>query len=461
MFDFASKRVTVMGLGNFGGGLGVTRWLVSQGADVLVTDASPPEKLESALAELRPLIDAGEVTTRLGEHNVSDFTGADAVIANPAVPMPWDNRFLRAARAAGVHVTTEIRLLVERLPSRDNVIGITGSAGKSTTTAMIAHALKAMNEPVVVGGNLGGSLLYELATLTTRHRVVLELSSAMLHWLDAGADGPGFSPRVAVVTNIKPNHIDWHGSFDHYAASKRVIAAHQRPGDTLILGDDSPAAPPGSWPEVPGVSRRAPARAAPEFALRLPGSHNRLNAVLAADAVAAALSTDPREQAAARAGALRALADFPGLEHRLQFIGEFPVPGGAGFAFNDSKSTTPESAATAIEALDGDPRYGADRVHLIAGGYDKKIDLAPMIAPASRCAAVYTIGATGPSIAAGVAVAGGRATECSTLDRAFNAARAAMRDREVLLLSPGCASWDQYVNFERRGEEFVRLVRSA
>src|SRR5262245_27359277 len=115
--DFAGRRVTVMGLGRFGGGLGVTRWLAPQGADVLVTDLDPAEKLTESRAGLRDLIDGGAVTLRLGEHNVSDFTTCDLVIANPAVPKPWDNRFLRAAQAAGIPVTTEVGLLLERLSS--------------------------------------------------------------------------------------------------------------------------------------------------------------------------------------------------------------------------------------------------------------------------------------------------------------------------------------------------------
>lgn len=473
MMNLESKRVTVMGLGHFGGGLGVTRWLVGKGADVLVTDAAPEEKLTEALAQLRPLIASGRVRTRLGGHNVSDFTDTDAVIANPAVPTPWDNRYLRAAAAAAVPVTTEIRLLVEQLPSRERTIGVTGSAGKSTTTAMIAHALRAIagSRHVMMGGNIGGSLLAELGALTRETWVVLELSSAMLHWLDAGAGfagAAGFSPRVAVCTNIAPNHLDWHGTFDHYQRSKRVITAHQRPGDCLVLASADPAAPPGNWTLNQGVSRievRDPAwyaRHRLDAALRLPGRHNKTNAWAAAEAVGALLAPPPGADEAERrrvvGEALRALSDFPGLAHRLCHAGTVRTPRGDAHAFNDSKSTTPESAAMALAALDEDPRFGAARVHLIAGGYDKKIDLSPMIAPAARCAGVYTIGATGPAIVAAVNAAGGRAADCATLDAAVAAARERMNPGDALLLSPGCASWDQFTHFEKRGELFVRLA---
>ncbi|MFG0275264.1 MAG: hypothetical protein ACF8QF_09420, partial [Phycisphaerales bacterium] len=166
--DLSGTRVTLMGLGRFGGGLGAARWLVSQGADVRITDMAGEEALAGPLEQLRDLIDAGAVSLRLGGHNVADFTDTDLVVANPAVPKPWENRFLRAAEAAGVKITTEIRLLVERLPSRDRTIGVTGTAGKSTTTAMIAHILKKSlpeREPdarVWLGGNIGGSRLASL-----------------------------------------------------------------------------------------------------------------------------------------------------------------------------------------------------------------------------------------------------------------------------------------------------------
>ncbi|MEM9020162.1 MAG: hypothetical protein AAGC44_06320, partial [Planctomycetota bacterium] len=199
MGEFAGKRVTVMGLGRFGGGVGVTRFLADRGADVLVTDLEPAGRLQPSIELIQDLIDAGVVTLRLGEHNVSDFTTCDLVVVNPAVKP--GNRFVRAAEAAGVEVTTEIRLLVQRLPNRLRTIGVTGSAGKSTVTAMIGHVLgrvfergregsgstprrqsaktpsKADNPKVWVGGNIGVSLLPVLDQIGEDDWVVLELSS--------------------------------------------------------------------------------------------------------------------------------------------------------------------------------------------------------------------------------------------------------------------------------------------
>src|SRR5262245_30457134 len=252
MPDLDSKKVTVMGLGRFGGGAGVTRWLASQGAQILLTDLEPAEKLADSLHDIRDLVDAGQVTLRLGEHNVSDFTTCDLVIANPAVPKPWDNRFLRAAQAAGIPITTEIRLLVDQLPNRDRTIAITGSAGKSTTSAIIYHILSITGHFSFLGGNIGGSLLNLLDAITRDTFVVLEVSNAMLYWpcQGSGQDPLPRAPRVAVVTNLTNNPPDWPGSFEPYLASKKRPVEHQKPGGTAILG-----AALAGWPLPPGVAR--------------------------------------------------------------------------------------------------------------------------------------------------------------------------------------------------------------
>lgn len=433
-----------MGLGRFGGGLGAARWLAAQGADVLVTDTATETDLAGPLEQLRGLIDAGAVTLRLAAHNVADFTDTDLVVANPAVPTPWENRFLRAAEAAGVQITTEIRLLVERLPNRDRTIGVTGTAGKSTTTAMIAHILRKSlpeREPearVWLGGNIGGSLLAHLEEMTERDWVVLELSSAMLHWL-GGEDG--WSPAIGVVTNLAPNHLDWHGTVEHYANAKRAILAHRAPEARAVL--------PGSLREWGRAADLVLADGAQRpLDLAVPGAHNRRNArcALAAASIALGVDADPV-----------ALADFPGLPHRLQLV--------AGDRdsvrfVNDSKCTTPEATILAVEAFEEDAqRAGRPIVRLIAGGYDKKIDLSSLKKIAPRLAGAYTIGATGPVIAKHLAASGSTPRHCATLDEAVQQAARDASPGEVILLSPACASWDQFTNFEERGDRFAALAR--
>ena len=421
----AGKSVTVMGLGRFGGGAGVTRWLASQGADVLLTDKLPAEHLTEPLESINDLVSRGIVKLRLGEHNVSDFTTVDLVVANPAVPKPWEDRFLRAAQAAGIPLTTEIRLLAERL-NRDRVIGITGSAGKSTTTAMIHHLLVKSGVNAHLGGNIGGSLLNELNQISNNDWIVLELSSAMLYWLGAAAgfaDAEGWSPRIAVLTNISPNHIDWHGSLEHYCDSKHNIFANQHPGDHQLRGDD-----------VANDARTVP--------LKIPGRHNQMNARLAVETVHRTTGTRPQDLVAM-------LRDFAGLPHRLQLAFEH----GTNRFYNDSKYTTPEATLLAVEAFEN-----PDAIHLIAGGYDKGSDLSPIASLSPRLAGLYTIGKTGPAIAA-AATSGGFIEDCDTLEAAVRQATRRMKPRDVLLLSPGCASWDQFINFEQRGERFVELVK--
>ena len=417
--------ITVMGLGRFGGGVGVTRWLTGQGATVLVTDREPPERLAESVARIQDLVNRRDVTLRLGEHNVSDFTTADLIIANPAVPKPWDDRFLRSAQAAAVPITTEIRLLTERL-NRERVIGITGSAGKSTTTAMINHLLVRSGIAAHLGGNIGGSLLNSLADIQPDDWVVLELSSAMLYWLGEGigeAAAPGWSPHVAVLTNINPNHIDWHGDFEHYRESKHNIFRRQQPGDVQVRGEEISSA-------------------GPSIELKLPGDHNQFNARLAIETVHRATGL-PVETLATR------LADFPGLPHRLQLAAERD---GLRF-YNDSKSTTPEATVLAVGSF-AEPKH----VHLIAGGYDKGSDLSAIASLTPSIAGLYTIGVTGESLASSAAQSGGHVERCEALSRAVDRALQRMQRGDVLLLSPGCASWDQFINFEQRGDEFVRLV---
>lgn len=432
MQDVSAKRVTVFGLGTFGGGTTVCRWLVEQGATVTVMDRNPPEKLDNSLRALEDL----PVAFHLGHEDERLMTEADLVVASPAVPP--SSEMLTAARAAGVPITTEIRLFVERC--RAPIVAVTGTKGKSTTTAMLARMLKTRHR-TWLGGNMGGSLLPDLPSIKPDHVVVLELSSYMLEHLRAMR----WSPHVAVITMIAPDHLKWHGSFDAYLRAKRAIVEFQTAGDFVLANEASPpvvqmASTSNAKQLLFGVIGRQP------FELKVSGAHNQLNAQ-AAFAAAQVLGVT-REEAQAAVG------DFDGLPHRLEIVAE---RNGVRWC-NDSIATIPEAAVVALDSFD------RGRVIQIVGGADKQLDMSPMcVALADRAKATLGIGETGPAITARVRELNPQATviDCGDLSAACKAARSIAASGDVILLSPGCASYDQFTNFQQRGELFAKLANEV
>jgi UDP-N-acetylmuramoylalanine--D-glutamate ligase len=434
--SLAGRRVTVAGLGHFGGGIAVAKWLVQQGATVLVTDKAPPEKLADSVAQLEGL----PITYRLGGHDERDFTGADLVVTSPAVPPT--NPYLLAAAAANVPITTEIKLFVERCPTK-KVLAVTGTKGKSTTTALLHRMLQTVGR-AWLGGNIGVSLLEKLAEIRDDDFVVLELSSFMLHWL--GQDR--WSPHVAVVTMVTADHLDWHGTVEAYVQAKRNIVRFQSEQDYAVLrhddkvsrgfADDTPA-----QKLIYGKRAHLPETLAP----LLPGKHNRLNE-RGAWTAARIFGVYPDM-------AQEALQDFRGLPHRLELVHE---QDGVKWV-NDSIATIPAAAVVALEA------FAAKKVIQIVGGVDKKLGFDAMAsALAERAKAVLTIGEAGPTIAAmcrDATVRGKRAeiVECGDLPAAIARARSLAADGDVVLLSTGCSSYDQFTNFEERGLRFAELAR--
>lgn len=429
--NLSGLRVTVVGLGHFGGGLGVTQWLYSQGARVTVSDKAPAEKLKDSVAALAGL----DVTLHLGEHVEADFLDTDLLVVSPAVPpeMP----LLQQAMAKGIPCTTEINLFLQRCPAR--VAGITGAVGKSTTTAMLGEIL-ATRFTTHVGGNIGKSLLADLPRIAPDHLVVLELSSFQLEWLPQLR----ISPTTSLVTNLLPNHLDRHKTMEAYGAAKKNIFRFQRPEDVLILNAHCPIT--SAWAaEAPGRVEWFDVRSAEPFELLVPGEHNQANAQ-AAYAAAKTFGLS-REQAQT------ALAKFAGLPHRLKFVTERD---GVRY-YNDSKCTTPEGAIIAMESFE--PR----KTVLLVGGYDKGAgfsELGKVIAQKARVAVV--LGATRDKIAAEIEK--NRSGDLPKLemverfDEAVALACRLARPGEAVLLSPACASYDQFSNYEERGDRFVELV---
>ena len=432
--EFNGSRVLVMGLGRFGGGLGVTRYMLTQGAGVLLNDRDSADALAEPLQQLGTHPDLRVV---FGSHDEALLDGIDTLVVNPAVPHPWDHPFVVAAQRRGVRITTEIEIAY-RLLDPGKVIAITGSAGKSTTSAMTHHILTRCGVPALLAGNIGGSLLDAVGDLAPDTHVVLELSSAMIYWL-WGRDSQGpIPPAVACVTSYAPNHIDWHLDEQHYMGCKQRLVQVLQENAVAVLPSEL-----RSWASATPAGVHVVADADAIDGCAVPGAHNARNA---ACAVACAHALLPNLAVDDLSAAVRT---FPGLPHRLQ---RCALINGVVY-FNDSKSTTPGATLLAVSAMES--LAGRDRVHLIAGGYDKKSDLSDIANLAPQLAGLYAIGTTANSICSQP-----KAFNCGTLDHAMSRIHERVRPGDIVLLSPGCASWDQFSNYEQRGERFVELATS-
>ncbi len=230
MIDLKNKRVLVFGLGMHGGGIGVAKWLVKQGARVTVTDLKTAAQLQSSLDALYQL----PITYVLGEHREQDFLNADLIVRNPAVPR--ESKWLQFAREHNIPVEMEMALFVERLPrGMAQVIGITGTKGKTTTTLMTGAILRNANPKTVVAGNLRVSALDLLEQIDAETPVVLELSS----WQLEAFPPHQTSPHIAAITNIAPDHLNRYRDMDDYADAKAIIFRYQQPGDYVVLNFDN------------------------------------------------------------------------------------------------------------------------------------------------------------------------------------------------------------------------------
>ena len=452
----ASGHAVVMGLGRFGGGSGAAAYLLARGMDVTVTDVADPSSLEGVVSQLQSLEGSDRLHFRLGAHEVSDFTNAQLIIANPAVPNPWSNEYLEAARAADVPIKTEIELVLERIDQK-KLIGVTGTAGKSTTCAMIDHLLRAAGKRSTLGGNIGGSLLeMSQEELDEAEAIVLELSSFMLHWIRVGTTK--FEPAVAILTSLDANHLDWHGSLEHYVESKRFLCEQVAPGgfiapayeDDISSALNSMHANPPWWKnsnDDPWSDPSTKEELLAAIELTIPGDHQKRNALAALRGVATFLEVNPCNRCTLALELAPSLSSFGGLPHRLRPVGRR----GGVLIVDDSKSTTPAATTRAIASFE-DPT----RIHLIAGGFDKGADLSELAALGDQLGGLYAIGETASRISTGR-----NAHACGTIDEAVQRACTQIENGDVLLLSPGCASWDQFDNYQRRGEAFLQAAEKC
>lgn len=445
------RRVLVYGLGL--SGKAAARLLLARGVEVAGVDARAPAALE--LGAL-----AGHPGFRLlpGGEEAALPEGLDGVVLSPGVPPR--RPLLAAARRRGLPVIAEVELAFPFLDGP--VVGVTGSNGKSTTTALTGAMLAASGLAAEVCGNIGTPLaekvLEGVGAVGGGERVfVVELSSFQLEGIVT------FRPRAAAWLNLAPDHLDRYPDLAAYADAKRRIFRHQTADDVAVVNADDPLVaaavsrarrrsfsrrgevPDGCWLDGGEVVEASPALgrrtlfAAAELAL--PGVHNLENAM-----AAALLTLAAGGEAAAVA---RTVATFAGLPHRLQRVAER-----AGVSwYDDSKGTNPAATAKSLEGFpDG-------AVHLILGGRNKGADLAELVPLAGRKARrAYLIGEAADELAAALGAAV-PCEHCGTLERAVAAAAERARPGEAVVLSPACASFDQFRNFAHRGEEFQRLVR--
>jgi UDP-N-acetylmuramoylalanine--D-glutamate ligase len=437
---FAGKRYAVVGLGR--AGLAAMRALSAMGAGVAGWD-------DAAFARDSAMAAGFDIADPSGE--IGDFT---ALVLSPGIPhrLPVPHRIAAAAAAAGTPILTAELLFqaVRRSGSRARFAGITGTNGKSTTTALLAHILARACVPVAAGANLGPAAL-SLPLLPHDGVYVLEMSSYMLERLAT------LRFDVAAMLNLSPDHLDRHGDMAGYEAAKCQIFARQQDDDVAILGVDdefgralaarmpralriSGSHEADVWADAGTVRDRNGPLADLRHAAALPGEHNAQNAAAAA-AMARALVVS-REAIAA------AIADFPGLAHRQEQIATI---GGVRFV-NDSKATNADAAARALGC------YG--RVIWIAGGIAKAGGIEPLQPFFPRVAEAFLIGRDAQTFAATLDAAGVAHSLAETLDSAVPGAFAAARRSGVgvVLLSPACASFDQFSGFEARGERFRQLV---
>jgi UDP-N-acetylmuramoylalanine--D-glutamate ligase len=447
----AGQRVVIVGMGK--SGQGAARALLNRGVRVLALDEKP-----GATAPLTHEL----LEFRAGALGDAFWAGADAVVVSPGVPLAKPE--LVAARAAGVPLFGEVELAMRLMPpGAGPVLGITGTNGKSTTTALLGELMRQHEPRTFVGGNLGTAftLAYEDPATPPWAWHVIELSSFQLEGVtDARFHG-------ACILNVTPDHLDRYPSMEAYGLAKARIFDRQRPGDFAVINGDDPAvlmlsrlsrAPVYAFtldgqrtnPGVAGLTIGSRERFAFTFgktasftvtnrALR--GTHNLQNAMAAATMARLAGVPDDVIQ--------RGLDAFPGLPHRLEFVRE---RGGVEW-INDSKATNVDSSLVALRALPG-------RVWLIAGGKGKGAPYAPLVAAAKgKVKGVLTIGQDADAIAAAFAPEV-PVHACQTLDRAVAKAAEISTAGDVVLLSPACASYDQFQHFEHRGDTFKALVRA-
>ncbi len=433
---FKGKRITVMGLGLLGRGLGDIRFLADCGAHVTVTDLKSTEDLAPSLSKLS---DLSGIVYHLGGHDMEDFRHVDLVLKAAGVPL--NSPYIAEAQKHGIPVRMSSDLFVElsELPT----IGITGTRGKSTTTHLVAHILEAAGYKVFMGGNVRGvSTLGHLGDVTPDTTAVLELDS----WQLQGFGEAHISPQIAVFTTFMPDHMNYYGgNMEAYFADKANIFINQKPDDTLILGEEMAHFVDDFGYKNKIMAHTVVAKPIPKtWPMLIPGEHNRLDAGLA---LAAALAFGVDKEIAKEA-----IATFRGVEGRLELARE--VRGIK--IYNDTTATVPDATLAALRAL-GDKKK--KNIVLIMGGADKSLDMSQLLQeiPLYTKKVLLLTGTGTQRVLPDVA----DATVCVSLEEAFDAAMQEAQEGDIVLLSPAFASFGMFKNEYDRGDQFMALVSHA
>lgn len=446
--DVKDKRVLVVGLGK--SGVAAALFLKKKGARVTVSDTKSPDQLRE---EIPVLLDNG-IAVETGGHGERTFRGQDLIVVSPGVPV--DAPPLVQARAAGEPVIGEIELAAQNLPGP--IVAITGSNGKTTTTTLVGEILAAGGLPVSVGGNIGTPAISLADSASKDTVVVLEVSSFQLETIQS------FRPKVAVVLNVTPDHLDRHRTFQVYIDAKARIFENQQSSDFAVLNEDDPTCRTMGERTRAGVfwfsrkkevaqgayisdgriffrARQSAREVMLVSEIPLKGAHNLEN-VLAAVCAGALMGCEPVQ-------IRKAVENFKAVEHRLEYVATIK---GVEY-FNDSKATNVDAT---IKALESFPK----NIHLILGGKDKGSDYTVLNdLLRERVKRVYTIGAAAEKIESQIKGAA-EIVHAETLENAMRRASGVAEAGDIVLLAPACASFDQFQSYSHRGRVFKEVVQS-
>jgi len=431
--SFKGKRITLMGLGLLGRGIGDARFLAEQGADVLVTDLKTEEELTDAITRLEGF---SNISFRLGCHDLEDFRDRDMVIR--AANVPLDSVYLKEAEKNNILITQSAALFAKY--TTGTIIGVTGTRGKSTVTQMVYEIIKATGKTVFLGGNVRGvSTLSLLSDVEKDDYVVLELDS----WQLQSFGDEKISPYIAVFTTFMPDHMNYYkNDLDWYLSDKANIFKYQTPEDIFIVGLQVEEMLEQEYSEDMLAKKYVASDAdiPHEWVLNIPGLHNRYNAGIARSVARALDIKDDVIQ--------KTLESFKGLPGRLELIETIKDVA----IYNDTNSTTPDATLAALES------FPKGKIVLITGGADKDLALDIFAEEIhDQAKGVVLLSGTGTEKLKEL-LEPGTFIECDNLTEAVNQARALASSGDTILFSPAFASFGMFVNEYDRGEKFVQEI---